>query len=362
MACLFRVNMIICFSYISVFLTVTALSNTWSLSNVMLASTQINQADLTLSASVSAGADLASQECADQFKTDVWNCPRAAFRTRREERANTRETAFIQAIMSAGVTHTLTQNCSKGGLEHCECEPRKKGMGGWKWGGCSANVMFGEQVSKQFLDSFEGGNDPKSLANLHNNEAGRVAVKKTMRQLCKCHGVSGSCATQTCWRQLSSFRTTGNYLKKQYNRALRVDYNKGNNVMDKLDNLITNRIEPIPRQARSGKRGGAGRKNAEKVKKRKLVYMQKSPDYCRMNATAGYKGMVGRVWETDPNSPSQKQEVRKYMNLCRQCRLYVKKKVVDVVTSCNCKFEWCCNVSCQSCHKKQVRIQCVPTN
>ena len=155
---------------------------------------------------------------------------------------------------------------------------------------------------------------------------------------------------------LSKFKSVGNCMKKQYNRALRVDYNKG--ILDKLQNLISNRIEPVPRQARSGKRG-AGRRNSEKVKKRKLVFLQNSPDYCRMNATAGYKGMVGRVWETDPNSPSQKQEVRKYMNLCRQCGLYVKKKVVDVVTSCNCKFEWCCKVSCESCHKKQVRIQCV---
>ena len=28
------------------------------------------------------------------------------------------------------------------------------------------------------------------MANLHNNEAGRIAVKRNMRELCKCHGVS----------------------------------------------------------------------------------------------------------------------------------------------------------------------------
>ena len=83
-------------------------------------------------------------------------------------------------------------------------------MAEWKWGGCSDNVKFGEEVSRQFLDSGEVGTDPRTLANLHNSEAGRVAVKKTMKTLCKCHGVSGSCATQTCWRQLSDFRSEMN--------------------------------------------------------------------------------------------------------------------------------------------------------
>jgi len=40
--------------------------------------------------------------------------------------------------------------------------------------GCSENINFGVQVSQQFLDSMESGDSPTSLANLHNNEAGRV--------------------------------------------------------------------------------------------------------------------------------------------------------------------------------------------
>ena len=90
---------------------------------------------------------------------------------------------------------------------------------------CMQNIViwiwFFFQVSRQFLDSGETGSNPRSLANLHNNQAGRVAVRKTMRQLCKCHGVSGSCATQTCWRQISDFKEVGTFLKKQYKRALR---------------------------------------------------------------------------------------------------------------------------------------------
>ena len=140
-------------------------------------------------------------------------------------------------------------------------------------------------MARQFLDSGETGSEPRSLAALHNSQAGRVAVRKTMKTLCKCHGVSGSCATQTCWRQLGEFRKTGKYLKKQYKRALRVDYNDGQ--LDRPENLMSNRIDRVPRQR--DRRAMEARKVKKTVKKRKLVFLQSSPDYCRMNITAGYK-------------------------------------------------------------------------
>ena len=112
-----------------------------------------------------------------------------------------------------------------------------------------------------------------------------MAVRKTLKTLCKCHGVSGSCATQTCWRQLGEFRVTGKYLKKQYKRALRVDYNDGE--LDRPENLMSNRIDRVPRQR--DRRAMEARKVKKTVKKRKLVFLQSSPDYCRMNITAGYK-------------------------------------------------------------------------
>ena len=38
------------------------------------------------------------------------------FRSRREERDNNREAAYIQAITAAAVTHTLTRNCTQGSI------------------------------------------------------------------------------------------------------------------------------------------------------------------------------------------------------------------------------------------------------
>ena len=327
----------------------------WSLSNAMLASSQGgNEADVALSRSVRAGAELAMAECAAQFKNEVWNCPVSAFERRNDKEAgNNRETAFINAIVSAGVTHTVARNCSQGSMAaHCGCE--RNGLveeDSWKWGGCSDNVVFGGLVSRQFLDKWTRG-EPKSLANLHNNNAGRVAVKRTMRQLCKCHGVSGSCATQTCWRQIGNFKEVGAFLRRQYKRALKVDYSNGSLLKLQSDKnkvqLSANRVER-----------NVQKKKKTVIKKRKLVFLQPSPNYCRMNPGAGYKGVAGRSCVADPSAGNLPEEVRKCSRLCHACGLYAKQEVVEVKTSCNCQFEWCCRIKCQTCVKKQVIVTCV---
>ena len=44
----------------------------------------------------------------------------------------------------------------------------------WQWGGCSANVNYGINFCRKFLDAREKYLDnSKALMNLHNNEAGR---------------------------------------------------------------------------------------------------------------------------------------------------------------------------------------------
>lgn len=53
----------------------------------------------------------------------------------------------------------------------------------WNWGGCSDNVGFGEQISKQYIDEMESGNDARAVVNLHNNEAGRRVSDRLNSQL-----------------------------------------------------------------------------------------------------------------------------------------------------------------------------------
>ena len=360
---------------------VSAFSRAWSLTNAMMASTHVNEPDLMLSSSVTSGAELAMQECARQFKTEVWNCPVTAFNIDKDRVENNKETAFINAVTSAGVTHTISRNCSQGGLAQCGCQALygSSGEAAWAWGGCSDNLVFGERVSRQFLDVDRATRQQASLATLHNNQAGRVAVRKTMRTLCKCHGVSGSCATQTCWRQLGDFKQVGNYLKKQYKTAAKVDLSNGilelelkgaapqprevSNVMEvrthteAAEDAAANSVNAVVRGRRTAKKSSAVSESG-KIKKRKLVFLKPSPDYCTLNPQLGFKGVHGRTCEVDPTAADQTEQIRACTSLCTSCGMVARKQVVEVVTSCSCRFEWCCQIKCETCRRQQIRITC----
>ena len=268
--------------------------------------------------------------------------------------------------MAAGITHTLTLNCSRGDFEDCLCGGRR-GEESFKMKGCSDNVHFGAQVAKQFLDAREHGSDSTSMANLHNNEAGRVAVKRNMRELCKCHGVSGSCTTKTCWRQVSTFRIVGDYLKKMYKQALKIDLSK---TMEREDNYLSNRLDIRRRLRRTSRKSKSmeSRENLKKkLKKRRLVFLDDSPDYCHENVTAGYPGILGRKVSSDPQSSGSseisdktREEFRNFRTICKStCGFRIKRREIDVLTSCQCKFHWCCKVECETCSMKSIELTCV---
>ncbi len=44
---------------------------------------------------------------------------------------------------------------------------------GWKWGGCSADIKYGLDFARIFVDAREINEDDRALMNLHNNRAGR---------------------------------------------------------------------------------------------------------------------------------------------------------------------------------------------
>lgn len=97
--------------------------------------------------------------------------------------SGSREAAFTYAITAAGVAHAVTTACSQGNLSQCGCDREKQGYHdqpeeGWKWGGCSADVKYGVEFSRRFVDAREIKKNSRRLMNLHNNEAGRKASQK----------------------------------------------------------------------------------------------------------------------------------------------------------------------------------------
>lgn len=159
-----------------------------------------------------------------------------------------------------------------------------------------------------------------------------------MQRTCKCHGVSGSCTTQTCWLQLPEFREVGNYLKEKYHRALKVDLLRG------AGNSAASR--------------GAIAETFSSISRKELVHLEDSPDYCLENRTLGFPGTEGRECLKKGKNLS-KWEKRSCKRLCGECGLAVEERKAETLSSCNCKFHWCCAVKCEQCRKTVTKYFCV---
>ncbi|XP_024279854.1 protein Wnt-2 isoform X1 [Oncorhynchus tshawytscha] len=273
-------------------------------------------------------------ECQHQFQNHRWNCNtierdhnvfgRLLLRISFSPfLPGSRETAFVYAISSAGVVHTLTRACSQGELQSCSCDPTKKGSsrdakGAFDWGGCSDHVEHAMRFSQAFVDAKERKErDARALMNLHNNRAGRKAVKRLLSLECKCHGVSGSCSVRTCWLALADFRRTGDHLRRRYNGAVQV-------VMNQYGTGFT-----------------TAQRHLKRPSKNDLVYFEDSPDYCIRDQESGSVGTGGRVC----NRTSRGVDSCEVM--C--CGRGYDTSHISRNTKCECKFHWCCAVHCRDC-------------
>ncbi|CAB0031585.1 unnamed protein product [Trichogramma brassicae] len=279
------------------------------------------------------GLQMAIAECRHQFQWHRWNCSSLTTSSLTQHSSvmlqrGYRETGFVYAIASAGVAHSVSRACSMGRLISCGCDPSSytgretKMVGGgtqWKWGGCSHNLEYGMEFSKQFLDAREVAGDIQSTVNLHNNQAGRNAVASNMQVRCKCHGMSGSCELKTCWKVVPDFRLVGRTLKNRFRNAVAV----------------------ISRNGGGGGGGKGGNRKAQKNLANQLFFFQKSPNFCERDAHADIAGTSGRRC----NKPSAGGDgcaslcCGRGYNVIRQRR----------VERCGCKFHWCCFVECQNC-------------
>ncbi|KAG5875368.1 hypothetical protein JTB14_020666 [Gonioctena quinquepunctata] len=312
-----------------------------------------------------AGTQMAIEHCQNTFQWDRWNCPRTTF-TRQQKLLPTKETAYSKALVAAAVVHVITRNCSRGvsetavaiqveaelylairstilersqrsdGLESGELaglvfrDVRPGEMIQWSWGGCSDDPSYAEHIAKKFLNSLDTGLDAAAYVARHNSKVGRGMIRNTMVRKCRCHGISGSCSLQTCWMQMSPFEDVSRQLKERYKNSERLSYQ----IVEKSIYIENS--------------GGEMEEKTIPGIEHSLVYLDQSPDYCLTKSTEGFSGTRGRMCSKNANYTTL-EEKNSCRNLCRRCGYSVKRMQKTVTKRCNCEFNWCCRVKCDSC-------------
>ncbi|XP_050732629.1 protein Wnt-1-like [Eriocheir sinensis] len=297
---------------------------------------------------VAKGARAAVHECQHQFRNRRWNCSTTVFAKRKTLFGKIvtkacREVAFLYALTSAAVTHTVTRACTEGTIDSCNCDYRAKGPKGidWEWGGCSDNIDFGSKFARLFVDAGMKGRDSRFLIDLHNNEVGRLHVKDNMRKECKCHGMSGSCTVKTCWWRLPYFRRVGDVLKDRFDGASRVQMRSLANTRTPNARRPNRRRKNKRRKRKSYRLFRPCNPDHKPPSKKDLVYLDESPDFCVRNRKLGIIGTRGR----ECNRTSIGLDGCDLM--C--CGREYHTQVVEVEERCSCTFQWCCEVRCKTC-------------
>lgn len=88
--------------------------------------------------------------------------------------AGFKETAFMYAVSSAALTHSLARACSAGRMERCTCDdsPDLENRKAWQWGVCGDNLKYSTKFLKNFLGQKKIGKDLRAKVDIHNTNVG----------------------------------------------------------------------------------------------------------------------------------------------------------------------------------------------
>ena len=154
------------------------------------------------------------------------------------------------------------------------------------------------------------------------------AVRTKDKFVCKCHGLSGACTQTVCWKTMPPLRAVSHYLKEQYDGAILV---KAKRRKKKFRPKLANHKKPTSSD---------------------LIYSQKSrTDFCNKNLKLGSYGTQGRIC----NATSRGNDGCSVMCCDRPKQTRQVLRTYD----CNCTFEWCCKLNCQTCSEMVSESRCL---
>ena len=140
-----------------------------------------------------------------------------------------------------------------------------------------------------------------------------------MELQCKCHGVSGSCAVKSCWKQMMPFEFVGNLLRRKYLLAIKVTVDQAGKSLTKVNKM-------------------------KKPSGEAMVFLEDSPDYCTASKATASPGTGGRECNRTATG------VGSCAVLC--CGRGFDTIEMDDQSKCDCHFHWCCYVKCKDCRYK----------
>eukprot|EP00118_Oscarella_pearsei_P004175 m.17367 g.17367 ORF g.17367 m.17367 type:complete len:371 (+) comp27463_c0_seq2:381-1493(+) len=275
------------------------------------------------------------QLCENTMSDCRWNCPNRlgiaggpVFGITRSH-DGIKEVGFIRALMTAVLSYRIIKKCSDPNnfMKTCGCDRslaqkdyESSGPGdplrnqSFSWDSCSDNILFGNQFAADFADSeIDGGSSLQNLTDLHNSRVGRKVIEQDYSLSCTCHGLSGSCSLEFCWKTVKTLPEIGKELKKRYAAAIRV---KKGSVGGKL----------VPRKQTS-------------LTEDDMVYIDKPINFCRPVDGIPGTGTKDRICNvTIPKGKGSCED------LC--CGRGYRRVTVKIIES-RCQFKWCCKVVCK---------------
>lgn len=95
---------------------------------------------------------------------------------------------------------------------------------------------------------------------------------------------------------------------------------------------------------RDGDDGGGKKKTKRSKMESSLFYFQRSPNFCEKDTSSDIPGTHGRRCNHTTSTGSDSCS-----SLCCGRGFRLIKEVTN--QRCNCRFEWCCHVECQTCEQ-----------
>nr|BDP28887.1 Wnt8 protein [Cladonema pacificum] len=284
--------------------------------------------------------------CQDTFRLHRWNCPipERVRNTRHPVSLTalyplaTKEVSYIYSLSAAALVHNIINSCLMGVGKNCPCQSKSKPRYNGERINCQQNFEYGFKRGKKVIRFFDYKfvtNKARKIFNWENSMVGLNLYKEKLPVLCRCHGISGHCATKYCWKTTPvNLRNVSMELRKMYESAERFELN------------FTQKDATLNKK-RKQRKASFSRYTRTKPS---LKFIDDSPNYCQSNKRLGITGTLHR--ECDHYNESS------CLDLCSKCGYRKHSYLRNVERKCKCKFHWCCKVTCNVCLEKKVFARC----